>query len=123
MGTSKKRIRIGSWGLAAATATAALGTEVAAAGPAAAAGDPIRPMSCGMVDREIGPLSSAIHQLEPALASLRLDYVLHDLNCSVVIGTEYVLGLQQRSQRPGPGLRVASALQHGRGRPRPVGWP
>jgi len=103
MGISRIRTRV-----AMATTTLALaGGAVVAGAPAAAADEPpIPPISCGVQAHERGPLSEPIHALEPSLlpiglGPLNLAFMVHGLNCAVVLQVEYLLGLQQR-WTPGP---------------------
>ena len=88
--------RIGPVSLAIAAAAAVL------VAPPAAADDPyIPPLSCGVVHKEAGPITTLVHEgVEPLLRPIRLEYLLHDLNCSLLINTEYLLGLQTRPQFP-----------------------
>jgi len=103
MGSSRIRTRV-----ATATATLALaGGALVAGAPAASADErPIPPISCGVMNPERGPVSEPVHALEPALlpvglGPLNLAFMVHGLNCAVVLQAEYLLGLQQR-WTPGP---------------------
>ena len=95
MSTTSTRRRAG---LAAVATALAIAGSIGLTGPASAApapgpGDYIPPLSCGLTRAEIGPLSSLVHRLEPAVRGVRLEYVVHDLNCSAVISLERALQL------------------------------
>ena len=95
MAIAKSLRRIGLATLALTGASAVL------AAPPAAAEDPyIPPLSCGLVHHESGPITSLVHGLEPLVRPVRLEYMVYDLNCIVLINTEYLLGLQERPQFP-----------------------
>lgn len=104
MRNSRSRRRTG---LVAAAVTATFAYGLAAAPTAQADDTYIPPLGCGVMFQEVGPISEAVHDLEPVLRPVRLgplmlEHTLHGLNCSVVLNLEYALGLQTR---PWPGLR------------------
>lgn len=97
-----KTLRRGLATLALTGASAVLAAPPAAADPGP---PPFPPISCGVVNHEVGPLSATVHGVEPALLPvnlgvLNLAYLLHDFNCAYVINLEYLLGLQTKPQFP-----------------------
>lgn len=88
-------------GVVAAAFAATLVSGLAAA-PAAQADDTyVPPLGCGVMFHEVGPISAAVHDLEPLLRPVRLgpvmlEHQLHGVNCGIVLNLEYALGLQTR---------------------------
>jgi hypothetical protein len=93
----KRRVRKLAIG---ALVVAGVGLGSATTAGAAPTRGPEYPIDCGLVNHEVGALSSTIHQLEP-LFGVNGSFAVHDLNCATVIPLEYTLGLQAKPGSPG----------------------